>query len=203
VLAAVAEETRRLLRTDYATMGRYDPAGTITVVATWSSTGAAFPVGTRWSLGGQNISTLVFQTRRPTRIDDHTGGSGTLAEAGHEFGIGAAVGVPVSVEGRLWGVMAVALRAGPMPAGAERQLAGFTELAATAIANAEAHEALTASRARIVATADAARRRLGGAPVQGEGACVSLKRPSSQRELVGGELSAGKAVVVVQNQAQT
>ena len=40
------------------------------------------------------------------------------------------------------------------------QLAGFTELAATAIANAEAQDALTASRARIVATADATRRRI-------------------------------------------
>jgi signal transduction histidine kinase len=160
VLAAVAEETGRLLHTDYATMGRYDPADTITVVASWSSTGAAFPVGTRWSLGGQNVSTLVFQAARPARIDDRFGGSGSLAEAGREFGIGAAVGVPVIVEGRLWGVMAVASRAGPMPAGAEAQLAGFTELAVTAIANAEAHEALTASRARIVATADATRRRI-------------------------------------------
>ena len=72
----------------------------------------------------------------------------------------AAVGVPVSVEGRLWGVMAVGSRAEPLPAGTEARLAGFTELAATAIANAEAQAALTASRARIVATADATRRRI-------------------------------------------
>jgi signal transduction histidine kinase len=39
-------------------------------------------------------------------------------------------------------------------------LAGFTELVATAIANAEAHAELTASRARIVATADETRRRI-------------------------------------------
>ena len=49
----------------------------------------------------------------------------------------------------------------PLPAGTEARLAGFTELAATAIANAEAQAALTASRARIVATADATRRRIG------------------------------------------
>jgi len=42
--------------------------------------------------------------------------------------------VPVSVEGGLWGVMVVASRAGPLPAGTEAQLARFTELAATAIA---------------------------------------------------------------------
>jgi signal transduction histidine kinase len=48
----------------------------------------------------------------------------------------------------------------PLPAGTEARLAGFTELAATAIANAEAQAALTASRARIVATADATRHRI-------------------------------------------
>ena len=77
-----------------------------------------------------------------------------------EMGTRAAVGVPVSVEGRLWGVMIVSSPAGPLPGGTERRLAAFTELAATAIANAEAQAALAASRARIVAAADAARRRI-------------------------------------------
>jgi signal transduction histidine kinase len=70
------------------------------------------------------------------------------------------VGVPVSVEGRLWSNMIVGSRSSPLPAGTEERLAGFTELAATAIANAEAQAALSASRARIVATADATRRRI-------------------------------------------
>jgi signal transduction histidine kinase len=48
----------------------------------------------------------------------------------------------------------------PFPADTEVRLSRFTELAATAIANAEARAALTASRARIVAAADAARRRI-------------------------------------------
>jgi signal transduction histidine kinase len=47
-----------------------------------------------------------------------------------------------------------------MPPGTGTRLAGFTELAGTAIANAEAQAALTALRARIVATADATRRRI-------------------------------------------
>jgi hypothetical protein len=46
------------------------------------------------------------------------------------------------------------------PSGTEARLARFTELAATAIANAEAHAALAVSRARIVATSDATRRRI-------------------------------------------
>jgi len=68
--------------------------------------------------------------------------------------------VPVSVEGQLWGVMVAGSRAEALPADTEEQLAGFTELAATAIANAEAQAALTASRARIVAAADATRQRI-------------------------------------------
>ena len=138
VFAAVTEEAGRLLGADYAAMARYDPDGTRTVVAAWSSTGAAFPVGTRARLGGRNVATLVFQTGRAARIDDYAGASGPLAEAVREFGFRAAVGVPVSVEGRLWGVMIVGSRAGPLPAGTEARLAGFTELAATAIANAQA-----------------------------------------------------------------
>jgi len=161
VLTAVAGEAGRLLSAEYASMHRYGPDAMMTVVANWSSAGAAaFPVGTRVELGGRNVSTLVFQAGQAARIDDLFGGSGPIAQAGREFGIGAAVGVPVSVEGRLWGVMVVGSRSEPMPADTEERLAGFTELAATAIANAEAQAALTASRARIVAAADATRQRI-------------------------------------------
>ena len=47
-----------------------------------------------------------------------------------------------------------------LPAGTESRLVGFTELAGTAIANAEAEAALAASRARIVTAGDEARRRI-------------------------------------------
>jgi signal transduction histidine kinase len=47
-----------------------------------------------------------------------------------------------------------------LPADTEARLAGFTELVGTALANAEAQAALTASRARIVAAADTTRRRI-------------------------------------------
>jgi signal transduction histidine kinase len=48
----------------------------------------------------------------------------------------------------------------PLPADTEARLASFTELMATAIANAESRAALAASRARIVAAADETRRRI-------------------------------------------
>ena len=48
----------------------------------------------------------------------------------------------------------------PLPPDAEARLASFTELVATAIANAESRAELMASRARIVAAADETRRRI-------------------------------------------
>jgi signal transduction histidine kinase len=138
VFAVVTEEAGRLLHADHATMGRNDPDGTRTVVAAWDRTGPAFPVGTRWSPGGHNLHTMVSQTGRPARIDNYADASGPIADAIRKFGTRAAVGVPVSVEGRLWGILMVGSSSEPLPAGTEARLAGFTELAAIAIANAEA-----------------------------------------------------------------
>jgi GAF domain-containing protein len=106
------------------------------------------------------VSTLVFETGRPARIDDYADFSGPLGNVARGVDLQAAVGVPVSVGGRLWGVMIVASAQEALPASTEERLAGFTELAGTALANAEAQAALVGSRARIVAAADAARRRI-------------------------------------------
>jgi signal transduction histidine kinase len=107
------------------------------------------------------VTTLVFQTGRAARMDDYADTTGPIADVAREVGIRASVGVPISVEGRLWGVMISASgRAAALPADTEARLAGFTELVATALANAEARAELAASRARIVAAADDTRRRI-------------------------------------------
>ncbi len=162
VFAAVTAEVGRVLSADVTVMSRYEPEDAATVVGVWSSTGAAAPtpVGSRFELGGRNVHTLVFQTHRPARTG-RAEASGAAADVFRGLGIRSCAGVPISVGGRLWGVMiVVSTREEPLPAGTEARLAGFTELVATAIANAEAQAALTASRARIVATADATRRRI-------------------------------------------
>jgi signal transduction histidine kinase len=116
--------------------------------------------GERLSLSGQNATTLVFQTGQPARIDA-SASSGTIADIASRRGIRVAVGVPVRAGGRLWGVAIVAsAQKTSLPADTEARLAGFTELAGTAIANAEAQAALAASRARIVTAGDEARRRI-------------------------------------------
>ncbi len=163
VFAAVTAEVGRVLGTDHTSLLRYDPDGGATAVGAWTSTGMAapVPVGSRVSLGGRNVTTLVFQAGRPARLDDYADASGSAADLAHAWGIRASVGAPVNVEGRLWGAMtAVSASEEPLPADTEARLAGFTELVATAVANAEAQAALTASRARIVAAAAATRRRI-------------------------------------------
>jgi signal transduction histidine kinase len=162
VFDAVAVEAGRVLPVAITVLARYDPgSATVVTVGTWSGTGAVpAPVGTRTNLGGRNASTLVFETGRPARIDDYADFSGPLGNVARGVDLQAAVGVPVRVGGRLWGVMIAASAREPLPADTEERLANFTELAGTALANAEAQAALVDSRARIVAAADAARRRI-------------------------------------------
>ena len=156
VFAAVAAEAG-LLGADAAVLIRYDPQDAITVVGAWTSTGAAppTPVGGQLPLGGDNVSTLVFRTGQAARTD-YAAVSGVLGDVAiRDWGWRAAVGVPIRVEGRLWGALIVALtREELLPADTEARLAGFTELVATAIANAESRAAL-AERPR-------SRRRCGG-----------------------------------------
>ena len=159
VLAAVTNEAGRLLNVDFAVLSRYDADGLATVVGHWASTDPGHPlaIGLRAKPEGQNILALVLETNRPARLDDYDSASPDVAR---DWEFGASVGVPIWTEGRLWGVMSVGSGSEPLPAGTEARLAGFTELAATAIANAEAQAALSASRARIVAAADQTRRRI-------------------------------------------
>jgi signal transduction histidine kinase len=58
------------------------------------------------------------------------------------------------------GALAVATTHAPLPADTEPRMANFTDLVATAMANAESRAELTASRVRIVAAADDTRRRI-------------------------------------------
>ncbi len=160
VFAAVAQEAGRLLPADLTLIGRYGE-GTVTGVAGWSATGEPVPTRDRVSLGGQNVTEMVRATGRPARLDSYVDASGDAAADARARGISSSVGAPITVEGRLWGIMLAASVHGQLlPLNTERRLADFTELVATAIANAEANAELRASRARIVATADQTRRRI-------------------------------------------
>ena len=155
---SVAEEVGRLFLVDVANMCRYEADGTFTIVA---SSGNRFPIGSRWPLGGQNVTTLVFETGRSARIDSYADGTGPFANEMREQGVRSAVGTPILVEGHMWGVISTGPGVEqPLPPDTEARLASFTELVATAVANVESRAALAASRARIVAAADETRRRI-------------------------------------------
>jgi signal transduction histidine kinase len=162
VFAAIAVEVGQLLPVDSASLCRFDPGGMLTFAAQWGTVAAQFPVGSRWALGGHNLGTLVLETGRPARIDsyaDHS--SGPLGASVREAALRSAVATPIYVDGRLWGIIAAgSILEQPLPADTEARLASFTELMATAVANAETRAALDASRARIVAAADETRRQI-------------------------------------------
>jgi GAF domain-containing protein len=161
VFDAVATEVGKLLDADVTVVGRYDQDGAATAIGSWSSAPGGVPVGTRSALGGRNVLTLVAETKGPARVDGYDDGSGEAAEIARRHGWRSSIAAPISVEGRLWGVMLVATkRSDPFPAGEEERLSAFTDLVATAIANAEGKSELAASRRRIVAAADEARRRI-------------------------------------------
>jgi signal transduction histidine kinase len=104
---------------------------------------------------------MVLETGRPARVDSWSDAPGPLAAALRERGVRWSVGAPIMVEGRVWGVMtAGAIVEQRLLPDTEARLSEFTELLATAIANAGSREALAASRARIVAAADETRRRI-------------------------------------------
>ena len=120
------------------------------------------PVGTRWEFQAGMASAEVYRTGRSARVDamDWSSASGPVAGVARRLGIVCSVASPIVVEGRLWGAMNVASTHELLPFGMEGRLEKFTELLGTAIANAESRSELAASRRRIVAASDQARRRI-------------------------------------------
>lgn len=161
VFSAVTREVGLLSGADLARMERYETGGTVTGVARWSREDDHLAVGTRFGLEGVSVAALVLETGRPVRIDSFEDAAGPIAHEARELGIRSSVGCPIVVAGRLWGVIAASSKAeAPFPADTESRIAGFTELVATAISNAESRAELSSSRARIVAAADEARRKI-------------------------------------------
>ena len=102
----------------------------------------------------------VAQTGRTARIDLDAEPA-AVRERMLAAKVSSGVAAPIVVSGRLWGATSLSNGGGSaFPAGIEERLEKFTSLVAVALANAEAREELTASRARIVQAGDAERRRL-------------------------------------------
>lgn len=161
VLDAIAGELKRLIDTDGGHILRYEPDNTATVVAATGAPNLQMLVGSSLSLDGLSITAQVFNTGRVARIDSYAEAPGSIAAHLRERGADSAVGAPIYIEGRLWGVViATRTRGEPLPPTAEARLADYTDLIATTVANAQARADLAASRARLVVAADQTRRRI-------------------------------------------
>ncbi|MCU1668477.1 MAG: hypothetical protein JWP40_1404, partial [Blastococcus sp.] len=159
VFAAVAQEVGHVLGADGTTIFRLDPDGATTIL-TRVGDPDELPVGSRWKPEPPVAVAVALRAGHPARCDDYGQASGEYADSLRRMGFRSGIAVPIVVEGRLWGAIAVGTRRERFPADTEQRMAGFTELVGTAVANADSRAQLTASRARIVAVTDDARRRI-------------------------------------------
>jgi signal transduction histidine kinase len=185
IFSAVSVEVGRACGSDTATIDRFDadPPGIVIVGAAHGIADIAFgqrfdadptgivivgsghdipdvAIGQRSALEEGLASTQVYRTGRPARVDARDWDAlGPFQEPLRRLGLVASVASPIVVEGRLWGTVNVLARE-PFPPDTERRLEKFSELVATAIANADGKSELEASRRRIVTASDEARRRI-------------------------------------------
>jgi PAS domain S-box-containing protein len=159
LFSAVAHEVAGIIDIPVVAVNRYEGDNTFTILGIAGETN--FTVGSRWPVEEEGIAGMILATGRPSRTDDYSTMPGQLGEAVREDLVVSTLGVPIVVEGSIWGFMIAAAKPGrPIPVDTEQRLARFTELVATAVSNATTRSELIASRARIVAAGDEARRRM-------------------------------------------
>ncbi|MET7397776.1 DUF4118 domain-containing protein [Dactylosporangium sp. NPDC005572] len=168
VFHAVTTEVSRLLDDRHTTLLHFEPDETVTIVATNQPGLLALP-HSRWRavtrddglVENGSVAELVRRTGHAARTDSYADLTGPGNACRLALGIQSAVAVPIVVENRLWGTVTVtSAEAEPLPQDAEKRITDFTDLAATAIANADSRAQLIASRARIATAADEARQRI-------------------------------------------
>ena len=144
VFIAVAEEAARTLGVGAVSLIRWDPTTRLfTKIYGTHGERAAVPDGGSWPVEDGPEGALILETGGPVRIDDWSVLPGPVAARHRADGFGQAVAAPIFLEGTLWGHIAAFGEADDvLPPGSEQRLADFTQLMASAIANAEARETL-------------------------------------------------------------
>jgi len=153
LFTAVAWEVGQLFDSAAVTLNRYEEDAVVVVADPLDS---GFPVGSRWPFDGDSLAVRVHSTRRMARIDDYSDIESSAAARMRERASRSAIGVPIFVEGDLWGLLCVGAAATKLlPADTADRIAGFVELVGTAIANGQARDGL-----RLLADEQAALRRV-------------------------------------------
>src|SRR5262249_14446230 len=165
LFSGVAKEVAGVIDAPVVGINRYEADGTYTIVGNAGE--SSLWIGTRWPVAEEGLTGLILATGRPSRQDDFIGIGGPLRAPVRDALIRSwremrsVVGVPIIVEGSIWGIMSAAAAPGTLvPSGTEERLARFTELVATAVSNATTRTDLLTSRARLVSAADQSCRRL-------------------------------------------
>src|ERR1700739_1201989 len=137
VFDAVVNEMRRCVSAPTAGLWRYEASGEITKGAAADHPAAPlakWPVGFGTTIDGSTLAAMVQRTGRPARVDSYENTAGRVAEFVRAVGVRAAVGVPVIVDGRVWGLATVSsAEPGPMPADTEARISAFAELIGIAV----------------------------------------------------------------------
>jgi signal transduction histidine kinase len=162
IFRAVAQEVGPLLGADDAAVVRFELNRTATVLAGAGGCLGDLDREVRLELDDSLAIAEVFRTGRSARADkrDDSTASGPVAAYLRRVESQSVVASPIVVEGHLWGAVVVSTNRQPLPADTEERMVGFSELAGVVIANAESRAELLASRARVAAAGDEARRRI-------------------------------------------
>jgi signal transduction histidine kinase len=143
VFSAVADEIGRVIDADTTLVIRMDAGNMCTVVAHAGHRLEGVTVGVRSFLDPPLALGEAVRTGQPVRRSDGDDVTGEFAEAVRRVGIRSSVAMPILVGGEVWGALGVGKRSERFPADTDRRLAGFTELVATAITNADARHRLS------------------------------------------------------------
>jgi GAF domain-containing protein len=147
LIETVTAEIAQIFSAHRASALRWD-GDSIRVIGEWSADGLSLTIMDRvYPFGGDTITARVVNAGGPARIESledlHTE---FAKERWAEFGIQAAIGAPIMVDGHIWGLITASRTTvdDPFPAGAEHRLGDFAALVAQAIANSEARQQVAA-----------------------------------------------------------
>ncbi len=141
IFEALVTEVGLLIPATDAALVRLHSNETVTVIGRWNEFTGYQRIGVHHPFGSGTLARFIWDTRRPSRVTTYENASGPLADMIRGWGWRSSVGAPVIVDSQVWGLTAVGSTSGRThPPGTEDQLAAFTELLASAIANAQSRE---------------------------------------------------------------
>ncbi|MFB9180930.1 GAF domain-containing protein [Dactylosporangium sucinum] len=158
VFDAVTEQAGTLFRADLADLLHFERDGTASIAATWSHAQWDLSAAERVRLEPEGMAAQVLQSGRAVCLT-RPGAPAPAWQRPAHFGLQVAIGMPVIVAGRAWGVLRLmSRRREALPEDVMSRAAPFTDLVAIAVADHQARTDVAEARARIMFAADETRR---------------------------------------------